>query len=498
MRVPHWPIVASGAAPEEPLAITSAGRIADCSTPARAAGVRRGMRIRQAQSRLEGLRLRERDMQEETRAFEPLVQRIETDITPRLEIIRPGLLALPAKGPARYWGGEHNLAERLTTTAAVIHLDVTVGAADTVFAAALAARRAHLVPEGTTRAFLAPYPLGVLDRPALADLLLRLGITTLGEFADLPTEAVLARFGADALTAHRTARGLEQRGLNAQASSPRHHVATDFDPAEDRLDPVVFAAKTLAAQLHTELRSAGVTCARLELRIHLNSGRALHRLWRHEGKLSDLAVAERVRWQLQAWLDSAALADSAGSGISRLELRPEQLTTAPGEQDALFGSRPAAELGRAAARLQAMLGHRAVTRAELSGGRSPRDRVRRVPFGDVVDSGRPTVGPWIGQLPAPHPAHVFPHPLPARLLDAAQHDIEVSGRAVLSAAPARLGVDGWPTAAVTGWAGPWPLVEDWWQPSSHRRVARLQVTTSDGRAWLLCRVGDWWAEALYG
>ena len=43
-----------------------------------------------------------------------------------------------------------------------------------------------IVPPGGTPAFLAPWPVATLDRPELADLLVRLGIRTLGGFAALP------------------------------------------------------------------------------------------------------------------------------------------------------------------------------------------------------------------------------------------------------------------------------------------------------------------------
>ena len=52
--------------------------------------------------------------------------------------------------------------------------------------------------------------------------------------------------------------------------------------------------------------------------------------------------------------------------------------------------------------------------------------------------------------------------------------------------------------SVTAWAGPWPLEERWWDPSSRRRGARFQVVTEDGRAHLIVRAeGRWWVAATY-
>ncbi len=67
--------------------------------------------------------------------------------------------------------------------------------------------RGVVVPEGGTPDFLAPFPVGILDRPELTELLARLGIRTLGDFAALPESHVLGRFGADGALCHRVAGG---------------------------------------------------------------------------------------------------------------------------------------------------------------------------------------------------------------------------------------------------------------------------------------------------
>jgi protein ImuB len=91
---------------------------------------------------------------------------------------------------------------------------------------------------------------------------------------------------------------------------------------------------------------------------------------------------------------------------------------------------------------------------------------------------------------------VLARPLAAQLVDAEGHNVGVSGGGMVSAAPARLSVDGGPWTAVTGWAGPWPTDERWW--SAPRRQARMQVVTGAGTAHLLTRErGGWWLEGTY-
>ncbi|MBX6390700.1 MAG: DNA polymerase Y family protein, partial [Frankia sp.] len=105
--------------------------------------------------------------------------------------------------------------------------------------------------------------------------------------------------------------------------------------------------------------------------------------------------------------------------------------------------------------------------------------------------------PWPGRLPAPAPATVLPEPRQGVLLDAAGEPVVVTGRAVATAAPAWLSVDGRPPVRVVGWAGPWPVDERWWDRSGRRR-ARFQLVTEDGSAWLLfVEAGRWWWEGSY-
>ena len=163
---------------------------------------------------------------------------------------------------------------------------------------------ATLVAPGRARAFLAPFPVSVLDGPGAADLaalLPRLGIGTLGEFASLAAADVVNRFGVPGVIAHRLARGLDPRPLAPRPPSADLSVSAEFDPPARQAEPVVFAAKALAERMHDGLAAGGLACVRVQVQAVWEDGRQLTRLWRHDGLLSALAVAERVRWQLAAW-----------------------------------------------------------------------------------------------------------------------------------------------------------------------------------------------------
>jgi len=165
---------------------------------------------------------------EEARRFVQVVARTG-ELCPWAHPIRLGVCALPARGPARFFGGEEMVVSRLVEA---VGEDAHVGVADGLFAAVLAARAQLIVPAGGVRQFLAPWSVATLARPELAVTLQRLGVTTLGQFAALPSPHVSDRFGADAAAAHMVARGEsgELVGIRDRSIERRLRVARGEDP----------------------------------------------------------------------------------------------------------------------------------------------------------------------------------------------------------------------------------------------------------------------------
>ncbi|MFI7437116.1 Y-family DNA polymerase [Micromonospora haikouensis] len=530
---PDWPVLAAelvdGVPATGAVAVLHANRVVACSEAARAEGVRRGLRKREAQGRCPRLTVVDHDPGRDARAFEPVVAAVE-ELAAGVEVVRPGACALAARGPARYLGGEEAAAERIIEhVAQTCAVESQVGIADGVFAAGLAARDGRVVPPGGTPGFLAGLPVEALGRPALADLLRRLGVRTLGGFAALPAGDVLARFGFDGALAHRLAAGRDHRPLAVRRPPADLAVTADHDEPIDRVDAAAFAARALAERLHDQLAAHGLACTRLGIEAVTADGQELHRVWRHDGLLTAAAVADRVRWQLDGWLTGSAGRPGARptrptAGIIRLRLVPDGVLARADLQPGLWGEtgEERERAHRALSRVQGLLGPEAVVTAVLGGGRSPDDQVRLVPWGDerlparpggptgfdrsggsargggAASSGRGAPLPWPGRLPPPSPAVVLPVPLAATVHDAAGEPVGVSARLQLTAAPARLAVGAARPVEVVGWAGPWPVDERWWSPAEARRRARFQVCLADGAALLLAvESGRWLVEAIY-
>ncbi|HZN14119.1 MAG TPA: DNA polymerase Y family protein [Acidimicrobiales bacterium] len=486
MWVPDWPVTAAGFTATDAAVVVFANRVVACSAAARTEGVRRGLRRREAQGRCPSVTVVEYDADRDARAFEPVVAAVES-LTPRVEIVRPGLCVFDTRGPSRYFGGDEELARRI----ARLVPSANIGIADGPFAAVIASRMDLIVPPGESPSFLAPFPVSSLERPELVDLLRRLGVRTLGAFAALPAIDVLARFGPDGALAHRLASGLDDRPLDARTPPPDLTFAMELDPPAEQVDRAAFAARHLAHELHEELARRGLACTRIAIEAETEHGEFLSRLWRHDGALTPGMIAERVRWQVDGWLHRGEWADRPTSGISLLRLVPDQVGPDGGTQHGFWGGRAIDDrISRALARVQGMLGPEAVVTAACAGGRGPAEQMTLVPWGDARDdAGAPA--PWPGAIPSPAPAVV--RTAPCTVVDKEGVPVGVTGRGLVTATPAQLN-----NVDIAGWAGPWPVDERWWDPPAHRRRARFQVATVDGRAYLVAlERGQWFIEATY-
>ncbi|MGA6163753.1 DNA polymerase Y family protein [Amycolatopsis magusensis] len=497
---PDWPVVAACAAegvPQtQPAAVFSGNRVVACSALARADGVRRGMRRRDAQARCPELVVFGVEPERDARFFESVAAAVE-EVVVGVEVVRPGIVAMPVAGAAGYFGGEQRLAELLVDQVAV---ECQVGVADGLFAATLAAHRSALVDPGRTVEFLAPLDIRELDQPGsdraeLVDLLRRLGLRTLGAFAALTTREVLSRFGAAGELAHRLASGQAERPPVRRRPPPELTVTKEFDPPLDRVDVAAFMGKTMAAGFQSGLAAWGLACTRLGVYARTGNGEELTRVWRCAEPLDAQGVADRVRWQFEGWLKGTSGRPTAG--VVRLRLVPEETVEGRSLQLGLIGTEQQLADERAAqamVHVQGLLGPEAVLTPVLDGGRGPTERVRLVPWGDRRVPGRQPEARWDGRLPMP--ATVLARPLPVRVLDAAGAEVRITDRYQLSGPPAAVVVNDGPPRPVCGWGGPWRT-----RAAGADRV-RLQVVLDGeaGPAVLLVRALDnpmWTVEGVY-
>lgn len=536
--VPDWPIVALSRDGDDPIdgslpiAIFAKGEVVACSPAARAEGVRRGQRRRDAQARCPHLEVVVDDPVRDHRVFAPVVAAVE-EAAPGVQVIQPGLLALRAKGPARFYGGEAAAATVLSGAVAAQSVDdVRVAVADGAFTAEQAARRGtrasdplRIVPRGAAGAFLAPLPVSVLDDDTVS-LFARLGVQTLGAVADLGAERLSERFGTRGARLHALASGHDPRAVQARTPPPELHREVAFEPPVALADQIAFGLRVPAEQFTRRLSEQGLVCTELRVVLTGEHGERSERVWLHPDAFDAAAIVDRVRWQLaeqgaagrggsggRGGLRASAAAPSAGlrSAVTSVRIEPEGVDAASHHTARLFGSGPEERVHHALSRVQAMLGHQGVLTPEIGGGRWLAERQQLVPWGDRRAEAGPGAGsslrresdrPWPGSLPGPLPTVVFTETVQVAVLDADGDMVAVDGRGTLTGEPV------WVTIATAGrapqrravsrWAGPWPVIERGWDAARARRAHRFQIVDDEQAAWLLvCEEGVWTVEGRY-
>jgi len=502
---PDWPITAvrreHSLPAAAPIALLHKGLVFASSPEARAEGVKRGLRVREAQSRCPGLVVLPYEQLIDNRAFDPVVTAIE-GMTAGVQVLRPGTLAIRSRGPARYYGGEKPAA--LAVIGGLADLGIPgarVGVADGPFTAEQAARHTpsvRLVPAGRSPEFLAPLPVSLLGDDSLATLLRRLGIRTLGEFAALEVTDVRDRFGEQGARLHVLARGLDGRPVSTRIPPKELERVVDFEPALDRVDQVTFGVLAASESFLAGLTAERLVCTAIRIEVESDAGEVSGRSWLHPRSFTASEVVDRVRWQLQGGTTESGLS----SGITRVRIIPEAVDAIGNHEQGLWGGGPDERIHHALSRVQSMLGHEGVLTAVIGGGRTLADRQNLVAWGDRVANATAVVArqPWPGQLPAPAPATVFAVAHPIHVLGQGGEPVLLDERGALTSPPSRFSATG--TGAqwreVVAWAGPWSLDERWWDPATARRAHRFQVVDAEGSAWLLVLDGDHWvAEARY-
>jgi len=488
---PDWPTVTAlkerSLPVTTPAVVLAGNKVLSCTQSARVEGVRIGQRRREAESHCPNLSVFKADGERDARMFEAIATAVE-EIAPGVEILRPGMIACPARGPARYFGSEQAAAERLADAVEAMDVECRIGAADMLPVAVLAARQSTFVPPGGSAAFCARLSIDELardsviappDRVDLVDLLKRLGITTMGAFAALPEVKVITRFGADAAVAHRLASGRAERGLSRRHIPAELIVEQICDPPLDRVDTAAFLARALAERFHAGLAAGGLACTRLTISARTEQGQVLSRTWRCVSPLTPAATADRLRWQLDGWISARAVRigannqadtealDTATDAVTLLRLEPVEAVDAGLIQYGLWGSSGEEDerANWALARIQGLLGPESVVAPVLAGGRGAAERIRFLPWGqEKLEEGRPTA-PWPGRIPAPSPTRLTAESAGkvVAVLDIHGSAVGVDDRGFLSALPCFLEPRTGPRWRISGWAGPWLFDERWWQ-----------------------------------
>ncbi|MBK5267519.1 MAG: DNA polymerase Y family protein [Acidimicrobiia bacterium] len=469
-----WALFRPDAPSDKPCVVTDNHHVVAANQAARTAGVVRGMKRRSAEAICPGGLVLDRDISAELARFEPVVRSIE-DLVPMVEVAEPGLIFFDIAGAVAFYGGERELVELVAKTIQTRERP-RIGVANSPFAARRAAGVAHpggvyAVTDDAT--FLTDVAIDSLTNQDLVATFRWLGISTLGQLSQLPRDTIVSRFGAEGLRAHQLASG-QDRSTQPRAVPVDVFVEQRFEDPLERLEQVGFAARAAAAELVGELRRNGSATHRVEVEAEAADGAIRLRVWRNADPFDEGMLAERVWWQLRAWIESHGIT----GGMVRLRLSPADVSGG-GRQLGFFEDTMAVmEADRALARVQALIGPDQVLGAVPQGGRDPADRVSWHRWGELPELVAPTA-PWPGATPGPSPALVTSQRIEVEWDEEQPTRVRLRSR--------------W--EPVLNWAGPWRRTGRWW--TGEPDADRYQLVTSAGA--LLCerRDGGMYLTGLY-
>lgn len=377
------------------------GVVLDASPDAQALGIRRGMSLGSAHRLAPEATFLDPDPSADAAAIERALERLSTfspgvagETDPNHPAI--GRIELQLDGLERLWGPEPILVRRvIEALEPLLPGPPRAGIAGTSFAALIAAGDAAVgeaasaspclrsVPIGTEAAFLAPFPAALLSGdPEVRARFARLGLRRIGQVAEIPRSALVARFGSEGALLHARARGEETEPFRPRRPPERLAFSLPIEPPVDGLEPLRFILHRLVAVLADQLVGRGMAAADAHLRLTLDptfTQRTMtpggppiveHRQRLPEPTAEGAAIERLLFARLERMPPSAP--------VDRMELELAGVVPAAGQQLSLFTPQAArtSRLGWQLARLVLAFGDDRIRRMELIDPEAPLPEAR--------------------------------------------------------------------------------------------------------------------------
>jgi len=228
-------------------------------------------------------------------------------------------------------------------------------------------------PGGDAR-FLAPLPSALLSPDLdVRARLARFGLRRIGQVAELPTSALVARFGEEGERLHARSRGEELERFRPRRAPERLALTFPIDPPVAETESLRFVLHRLAGALATQVDARGMAAARATLRLTLEL--AFARAGTPETIVVEqrfpepTADADAIERLLLARLERTP----PPAAVERLELELAGVEPAVGQQLPLFVPQAArtAKLGWQLARLALTFGEDRVRTAVITDPDAP-------------------------------------------------------------------------------------------------------------------------------
>ena len=382
------------------------GQVLWANAPARACGIRRGMRYAAGLARCDGLQGRTVSEVALAAAVKELVRRL-TAFSPGVEPspTEPGVAWLDATGLIPLYPSLGEWAQHIRADLAEAGLHATIAVGFTRFgtyAAAQAGRRTRVFAEPADETdFVRTVPLERLGAQAPpGDTCLALGLHTLGDLLALPADQV-ARLGPEVAGLQAWARGAGWQRLQPLDPRPPVRRTVNLEAPEDTRDRLLAMLHGPLEGLVAEVGARPEQIRALHVGLDLEDG----------GQVADTLVPatptrdpQRLANLLALRLEREAL--DAGVVAARLEADSVPVTVTQIDLFAATPQRARASLDRALARLRTVWGESAVVIARVQDAHLPEARFRWEPLTHRF-ADRPREGPRDADRSAPAPIPVI-------------------------------------------------------------------------------------------
>jgi protein ImuB len=376
------------------------GSVLDASRSALELGVRPGMPLGAAHRLAPEARFLDPNPEADGAALEAALDRLagfSPGVAAEADSTMPGFgrAEVQLDGLERLWGPEPLIASRIEgALAEVLPGPLLAGIGGTRFVAAVAASlagkagpssgkgggvRLHVVEPGADADFLAPLPATALSRDSMVRARLdRFGLRRIGQVAELPLSAVVARFGAEGERIHARARGLETEPFRPRRAPERMALALPVEPPVAEIEALRFILHRLAATFGDQLVARGAAAGRARLTLELDgtfvSGKTPPSLVIDQRLPEPTSEGLAVERLLLARIEASPLP----APVARLELELGDVAPAAGTQLTLFTPQTGrtGRLGWQLARLGLRFGEHRIGWVEIGDPEAPLPETR--------------------------------------------------------------------------------------------------------------------------